>query len=198
MHRDEAGRLHLSVAVTGPWSQTLGYDLDWLYHALPPRFLRWRKMIDWENVWFLQVQLFLPAESGRSEPVQLHVSSVTGTIQHEGLMRHLVDHADGVVFAAQTTQYWLDYTLRAHGLFREWHAQQPLVYQFDDSAEDTERFTPAELASRLAIGDHPWFHTHAYHRRNVREVFREITSRLVRAKNLRELPLVAPIAPLQP
>jgi hypothetical protein len=58
-------------------------------HAPPPRFLRRRRTIDFAGVWFLQVQLLLPVEAGRSEPVQLHVSALTAALCSTELEHYL-------------------------------------------------------------------------------------------------------------
>jgi hypothetical protein len=197
MHRDANGRLHLAVALYGPWSTTLGYDLDWLNHSLPLRYRRTCRTIEWGDARFLQVQLLLPVEGVRTEPIQLHVSAIAGAIWSPELGRFLVEHADGVVFVATTQRYRLEATVGAHQEFLSWNEPgRPLIYQLDEPHPiDTDCTTPAELAAHLAVGDHPWFATYAREGKEVGKLFREIVRRLICAE-LHERPLPADIEPL--
>src|SRR6185369_16946731 len=120
MHRDEGGRPHFSVALWGPWSHSLAYDMDWLFNAPPPKYRRSRKVVDAENVWYLEVQLSLPSEGKRAEPMELHFSAMTGAVWSRTLGQALVERADGVVFVADTTAFRLEATLEAHRLMRSW------------------------------------------------------------------------------
>jgi hypothetical protein len=194
MQRDANGRLHLAVALYGPWSTALGYDLDWLNHSLPARYSRKCRRIEWGGAWFLQVQLFLPVEGVRQEPVQLHVSAMTGTIWSPELGHFLVERADGVVFVATTEKHRIEAAVESHLQLRRWSApQRPLIYQFDEPhPSQEERLTPEELAARLALRDHPWFHTYSRERRDVGKVFREIVRRVLDSDPI-ERPLPAPI-----
>ena len=207
MHRDGEGRLHLAVAVVGAWSRTLDYDLTWLNGALPMRYPRTRRIVRWDNIWYSQVQALLAAEGTRKEPVQLHVSAMTGTIWSEHLVRYLMDHADGVVFAAETDRWRLEATQEAHGWLEAWRArrEQPVVvYQFDESAntgvdhvgEVEQPLSPDELRAALDCGEHPWFASKAVEARDVRQVFRAIVDLLLEAEArgvLVDRPLPAPI-----
>ena len=201
MHRDANGLLHLAVTVFGAWSRTLDYDLTWLNGALPMRFARTRRMIHWRDVWYSQVQCLLPADVERPEPVQLHVSAMTGTVSSTELADFLLDHADGVIFAAETDRVRIEATLEAHGRLEAWLARREralVVYQFDESA-DTDRLTPDELRAKLRCGNRPWFESKAVEARDVRPVFRAIIRLLVAAQSRGELaarPLPASIEPL--
>jgi hypothetical protein len=204
MHRDENGLLHLAVTVFGACSRTLDYDLTWLNGALPMRFARTRRMIHWRDVWYSQVQCLLPAEGERTEPVQLHVSAMTGAVYSTELADFLLDHADGVIFAAETEGFRLDATLEAHGWLEAWLARREralVVYQFDESAttEPIVRLTPDELRAKLRCGNRLWFESKAVEARDVRPVFRAMIRLLAAAESRGELdarPLPASIEPL--
>lgn len=213
MHRDEAGRLHLSIVVFGAWSRTLDYDLVWLNGALPLRFARMRKMVMWESVWYSQVQCVLPPENGRTEIVQIHVSSMTGTIWLPMLQKYLLDHADGVIFAAEAELYRLEATKHDHALLERWIEERGerafIVYQRDESQvtstsvegveEPVVRLSIDELREALGTGERPWLSTTAYMADGVGPVFRKMIKMLIDAEaagQLLALPLPAPIEAL--
>jgi hypothetical protein len=103
-----------------------------------------------------------------------------------------------VIFAATTARQRLEHTASAHQQLHDWLGGRPLIYQFDDTNDDSlERLTPAGMAERLAIGDRTWFSTRAVEGHGLRLMFREMVARLVRGGHP-ERPLPAPIETLQP
>jgi len=196
MQRDEGGRLHLSVTLFGPWSHALDHDLRWLTDRLPPEYPRQRTRIDdVDSCWFSNVQTLLPPRGTRTEPVQLHVSALSGTLIHEGIETKLAALADVIIFVAPRSR--LDLATHYRKRLAAADATPLRVFQLDDDED-----TPAPLddvRAALDVGNAPCIATTSRLGEGVGEVFRAATQLAFDAATRGELakkPLPAPVIPL--
>jgi hypothetical protein len=192
MHRDPGGLLHANVFVFGAWSAALGYVLDWLARA-PATFQPMIRTIDRPpadpEAWFRLVDLVLPADARRDEPLGLHVAAISGTLCSEGIQRHLFACADAILFVADT---WAD-DLHRSGYARDdldaWIAARGddaiVAFLFDRAGygESTVLADPPSMCERLRTGTHAWFPTSTRTQEGLQAPMRHLVAALLAARD---------------